>query len=195
MVLPEAFRWNIPQNIRDQISQHDVDTLDILFTPQEEIRAADDSLKAAYWMFPSRPPLNHIRGAPSEYQKTILLGLFNSDYPIDGQVVTNQLRSFSVSLHDMRVSPDTGHINTAAAPPGSFSFYSIAIFEEQRRAAVTLHWMLTRKDRKALVGLLSATQAAGAVNNVEALIQAMNDPSTPFHGTSMMKKLNDLLTP
>jgi hypothetical protein len=204
VALPDSFRWNIPQDIRNQISQHNVDVLDILFTPQEEIRQADDSLKAAYWMFPNRPDLDKIKGAPPEYQKTILLGLFDSDHPIDKQVVTGQLKSFGVSLHEEadirlrpngRISPDTGHINTAAAPTGSFSFYSLAIFKEQRRAAVTLHWMLTKNDKNRLVALLEATQKNGAINHLEALIQAMNDPTSPFHGTSMMEKLMDLTKP
>lgn len=189
LTLPKQFRWNIPEDIRAQISRHNIDHLDILFTPQVEVRDADASLKPAYWMFPNRPKLDDIKGSPAEYNKTALMALFHADHNIDDQVISGQLRPFEVQLHDGKVSPDTGHIKTASAPAGSFSFYSLVIFEEQRRAVVTLHWMLTNAHKDDLIVML----AEG--NSLQETIDALGAPASVFHGTSMMKKLQDLLKP
>lgn len=189
---PEYFIWNLPEEIKNQIKQLEVNHLDLFFTPQEEVRAPDASLKAAYWMFPHRPPLDLIHGAPPDLQGKVALRLFDSDYRIDNQVVSDHLNKFDVSLHDGLVSPDTGHINTLAAPHESFSFYSLAFFEDQKRAAVTLHWMMTRPDREELVNILRAIAGHPTQNTFHDLLIRLDQPLSPFHGKPMMRKLLDL---
>lgn len=190
---PDCFRLNIPLEIKEQIKQLEVNHLDIFFTPQEEVRQADASLKPAYWMFPNRPHLDRIHGSPSDLQGRVALRLFNSDYMIDNQVVSDRLTHFGVVLHDGLVSPDTGHLNILATPHESFSFYSLAVFEEQRRAAVTLHWMLTRPDREELVNILRAVEGHPTENTFDHLLNTLNQPIFPFYGKPMMRKLLDLV--
>ena len=192
MALPEAFRWNIPQSIRNEIIRREIQNLDILFTPQQEVRGNDVSLKAAYWMFPNRPALAQIHGAPPQFQKTVQLGIFEPDHPIGDQVQVDRLQTFEVSLHDGRVSPNTGHLNLEQTPEGSFSFYSLAFFQEQKRAAVTLHWILTQEDRETLTRLIAET-IASENSTLEGLAHRLNEPTSPFYETSPLRKLNDLL--
>lgn len=190
----DSFRWNLPDQIIDTVSQYDVDGLDIFFTPQTRanLNSADVSLKAGYWMFPNRPRLDEIIGSPPEYNKTVLLGLHDADHNIDHHVVSNQLHPFQVILHDGLVSPNTGHIAFLGVPAGSFSFYSIAVFEEQRRAAVTLHWILSQVDLDGLSQHLRQVAAAG--NHLQVLIDALNADGN-FQGTPMLQKLINLARP
>jgi hypothetical protein len=197
---PKVFRLNIPKTIRDEITRYNITSLDILFTPQLEAkdlagRAPDSSLKAQWWMFPNRPSLNSIVGAPPQFQKTIQLGIFDSDYPIDDQVKSNQLLPFRVSLHDGLVSPDTGHLNVMSIPEKSFSFYSLAFYPEKNRAAVTLHWILTNTDRDQLVDALVKTQNGLIPNHLDSLMHELDVPGGSFYNTNLLNKLKELTRP
>ena len=185
--LPREFRWNIPEAIREQISRENIDQLDILFTPQLENRQRDASLKSQFWMFPLLPSIDGIVGAPPEYQKTVFQGIYDSDHPIDDQVRSGELHPFAMSLHDGRVSPDTGHLNVTGVT-GSFAFYSLVVFE--RRAAVTLHWILPFAVLCNLDNLLVAQEN----RSFEDVLTALNAHAS-FQGSPMLRKLNALVNP
>jgi hypothetical protein len=192
LALPPSFRWNIPQSLREQISRLEIDQLDIFFTPQEENRDHDASLKPWTWMFPNHTHLDSITGAPPELHKPVHLGVFESDYNISHQVAINQIQLFDVFLHDQLVSPNTGHLNTQSTPEGSQSFFSLAVFGEQRRAAVTLHWLLTEVDRHNFEDLLMARHQDAEDRSLSALLDDLN-ASRHFQGTQILERLNTLL--
>jgi hypothetical protein len=197
------FFQNIPEPIQSQLNQYALEELDLFFTPQLAVRTEDASLKPAFWMYPNRPEMDEVVGSPPEFDKRVLLGLHASDYDINSNhinergvnvgVVADELRLFHCFMHHGRISPDTGYLNIHSIPDHnvSFSFYSIAVFEEQRRAAVTLHWMLTPEDRDALVQDLQVVSGSDA-NHLNRLIERLSGQDHPFHGTPMLQKLQNL---
>lgn len=197
---PDFFQ-NIPEPIQSQLNQYALEELDLFFTPQLAVRTEDASLKPAFWMYPNRPEMDQVVGSPPEFNKRVRLGLHDSDYDINSNhinehganvgVVADELRLFHCLMHHGRISPDTGHLNIQSTPNVSFSFYSLAVFEEQRRAAVTLHWMLTPEDRDRLVQDLQVVSGSDA-NHLNGLIERLSDQGHPFHGTPMLQKLQNL---
>jgi len=184
----EVFRENIPIAIRDVLMQHNVNTLDIIFTQQDKVGGDQVSLKPAFWMFPNRPKMDDVLGSPPELSGCVLMRLFESDQNIEDQVSHDQLKPFQNFFHDQRLSPDTGHLNISEYGE-SFSFYSLVIFEAQQRAAVTLHWLLNHNDSEALSGLLKNKDATRSFG---ALMDALNIHNR-FQGTPMLQKLNGLI--
>lgn len=189
---PDAFRFNSHQTIRSMMTYYDIDHLDLFFTiDRPSLVSADPSLKPAYWMFQTIPGgILNVAGSPTQYQANVEMAIHDSDINIDDQVVTDQLRSFGVHLHDYLVSPNTGHLNIV---PDTFSFYSIVIFERERRAAVTLHWNLSNADFQ-LVRNFLGTQAG---RDFGTIFRNMNtfllDGGTPLRATPLYRKLNTWL--
>ncbi len=67
---------------------------------------------------------------------------FISNHNNDGEI----LQSFRVNLHGGRVSPNNAHVSIQEFNDVSISFYSICYFREEKRCAITLHWLLTPKN-------------------------------------------------
>jgi hypothetical protein len=90
-------------------------------------------------------------------------------------ISSQNLMQFRSWVHDTLISPRNGHLNI---PQGAvdFSFWSLVIHPDERRAAVTLHWILSEESMRILNFAIGLTRGAGLyqppveANNLNSLI-------------------------
>jgi hypothetical protein len=128
------------------------------------------SLKPAFWVYGGMPDLNTVTG--THYAEPMPMAIFEPSAPIEDEVKVNQLVTFPISIHDGLISGDVGHLNLEAKHLNA-SFWSLVISPRQKRAAVTLHWLLDQASYQAFLQIL---QTSGN-DRLEKLILALeNDP-------------------
>lgn len=182
---PAAFRENLPQAIKDAVSNHNIDELDIFFTPQQY---DGRGFKPHCWAAG-----NSIRAVPFAgeiYSNTLLMGIYHSDFNIDRDIRSNQLTSFGVSIHDNTLSPVQPELNIQPATMYNFSFWSLVIDQRGRRAAATLHWNLRSELNDYIANGIALNLAGGF--NLQQLMERLNRDHR-FNGSPIMQKLDNLV--
>ncbi|WP_186648910.1 hypothetical protein [Fluviispira vulneris] len=145
--LPKEFRNNIPIEIKQEIISHDLNSLDLYFIAQHKHQTYDaprvDVLRVHNWVYPYIPSTY----SGSIFNRDILMTVYsNSNISLSNQILEKKLIPFNVNIHDNLISPDNAHTAIAAAPHINFSFYSLVIDAQTKRAVVTLHWMIEPSD-------------------------------------------------
>lgn len=145
---PREFLLNIPEKIRQVVIRYDIDTLDLYFTPQSNSALSQVTMiKPHFWAHPNIGHVRSIRGAP--FAQDLLVGIFDADRPIDHQVSSKNLLSFNFSVHeDARptgsgISPNTAQLKFDEFASEFSSFWSLVVNVKERKAVVTLHWIIT----------------------------------------------------
>ena len=102
------------------------------------------------------------------YDANLDIALLNCDKPIDAQVVSGKLGPYGVLAHDSTLSPSNaliGLTHDMIATP--MSFWSLVLDAPNKRAAVTLHVVLSEAHGDAFADLLSRS------SNLASLIKLM----------------------
>lgn len=146
--IPTEFKNNIPNKIKKEIMNHDINSLDIFFIAQNKNETFDppkiDVLRVHNWVYPKIP--SNYEG--SIFNRNLLMTMYsnNSNIPLTNQIIEGELKVFDVNIHDNLISPDNAHTAIATASPINFSFYSLVIDPKTKRAVVTLHWLIEQDD-------------------------------------------------
>ena len=201
---PESFARNLPADIQDVlIEDPEVDEVEIFFTPQFNIRdyvadrLGDSALKAHYWLVEQTPA--NFGGL---YNQDHWMMIFDPDYNIDRHLNAGDWTHVNVNIHDQTYSPPGdrgGGLNFRYAIQGGgredvqpVSFWSVVIDHLNRRAAVTLHWILPNQDQTVRDGFVQAlNQSAGRPQFGAVVQQWSNIPA--FAGSPMIRKLQQLI--
>ena len=206
---PREFYQNIPAEIRETVSQYDVQELDLFLIIQRGAffrHSENVSLKAHVWAHPHLGTF-----FPGEvFDRNLLMGIFLPDHDLSREVPIHGLSPFRVYLHDSRFSPNTARIRFHDE---SLSFWSVIIDEVTRRAAVTLHLLLQEdhvvvqhphvRSGQEYTNLMfyfnrHARDRSGQSSHVNETLNGMmnrlrTDGASLFHGTPLMEKLESLL--
>lgn len=175
------FRNNLPRAIIDEISKHDVDELDIFFAPQ---KYDGKGFKPHCWAA-KNPPATPF-GAYT-HGSELLVAIYDADYPIDRDIKTGRLTRFSFTIHADTLSPVQPELAIRAPGGGELlSFWSLALFPAEKRAAVTLHLILSAAENGIITG------AAATLPTLEDFANHLN-ANPLFHGSAWMRKLELLL--
>ncbi|KAB8033577.1 hypothetical protein [Fluviispira multicolorata] len=145
--IPMEFRNNIPNEIKQEIISHELNTLDLYFIAQHKYQTYDaprvDVFRVHNWVFPHIPSTF----SGSIFNRNILMTVYsNSNILLSNQIIEKELKPFNVNIHDNLISPNNAHTAIASAPHINFSFYSLVIDSHTKRAVVTLHWMIEPSD-------------------------------------------------
>lgn len=164
--IPSEFSNNIPVAIKDEIMKHDIESLDIYFIAQSKnaVNGKEqkvNALKAHYWAYPI--PIFWFTG--EIFNRNMLMTFYNynenikfnterdvedeekdEEKKINKYLEENNLSSFTVSIHDYLLSPETSYLSISGASNHNFSFYSLIINEQDKKAVVTLHWLMEQDD-------------------------------------------------
>ncbi len=196
---PISFFYNLPQEIQRQVPSLSIDALDIFFIPQEivpyDFIAGSISLKAGYWAYPEMPFLDTIVG--NAFNQNVRMALYHPDHsqiiypdPTNRYAVREaQLRTFNIYIHDGAVSPNTGHLNLTEDMLNT-SFWSLVVSDQQRRAAVTLHWLLGRDQYRELSQNIGELRDDYQMSTLETNMRLFRNP---LFTDAMMQKLRSLV--
>lgn len=147
---------NVPDKIKTELKKEAAGYDKELFFVIEEAPSTDIpqgcKLQALDWAFAKNENLYSLPNNV-DMKRDLLMMLSGSD-PYDLQLdVNEQLKTFAVHLHPQNGaparSPDNAHI--LCKKNQEASFFSLIIDKKQRRAAVTLHWLVTKNDMNQLL--------------------------------------------
>jgi hypothetical protein len=178
--LNDDFRNNIPQKIIDKISEYDVDSLDLFFTPQ---KYDGKGFKPHSWA--ADPPAPGFVG--SIYDRNLEVAVFDSDSRIDKDIKSEKMTSWNFSVHDGTLSPQQPELNITGSMP--ISFWSLVVDPVDKKAAVTLHWLLFEEEKDAITNAIKDDHPQASMDKLIKKLELM----PKFAGTPMMKKLKDFV--
>lgn len=201
VAFPDSFRVNLPEAIKAEISRHDIDHLDLFFTPQSY---DGEGFKPHCWAAGDK--LRAIPFAGTIYEGTLLVGVFESDQNIDRDILSGQVLPFGFSIHDNTLSPERPKLRIGAPPTHHpyVSFWSLVIDPAEKKAAATLHWIGDNDLNNEIRRILNAhhNRVLGNYGTLLAVIVDLNnfrhDKGTSvgfdlLQNSSLMEKLERLI--
>lgn len=157
--IENSFKYNLPDIIKQKIYENKVNDLEIFFLAQsnshEFLKYLGDDLgynmspvldvfRAHFWV--NKNP------TPTTYSDNTYLMMVHSNQPdiykfelfkeAAGHLQEDLLLPFNVFHHDGILSPDNTHTGLSHLNDRNFSFYSLIIDPQLKKAIVTLHWLV-----------------------------------------------------
>ncbi|MGY3805281.1 hypothetical protein ACWNT8_14550 [Pigmentibacter ruber] len=147
--LSKEFRNNIPDKIKQEIISKDLKNLDLFIFVQTKMDSINphaiplDVLRVHNWAYPNIPDVYG-----SLFNRDLYISVYSitKKIPLSKHIQEDKLIPFNVNLHDNLISPDNAHMGLANAPNINFAFYSLVIDTIEKRAIVTLHWLIKPED-------------------------------------------------
>jgi hypothetical protein len=197
---PRSFISNVPRNIRNHIANFDIKDIEIFFIVQAPTKIGSHAfgtkdqqgigitqLWANLWADPDAPMMFD----DWRFDRKLLMGIFDADKKIEYQLKNNALNYFSVINHGNKISPSTAKIKVDAFK--QLSFWSLVIDKQEKRAAITLHWLFNDSNTEFLDPFLDPdpdnTQQANSFADLITKLKKVDE----LKDSALLKKLNVLV--
>lgn len=180
-----------------------------LVRDSKEALLSPASLKPAFWADPLMPRLETIEVSGSSFTRmdqSMQMAIYEpTSNDIQSELQINHLKSFPISVHDKRISGDTGRLNLTLAGL-DYGFWSLVItpaFDLQEnhsqrandhlvanpnriKAAVTLHWVMKQDTYDEFVKIAHPGQS------LKEILRELKT-SREFSSSPLLKKLENWL--
>ena len=168
--IPGGFYGNLPEDIRLELARHDINNVTLYFSIQQSSNYDDMLLRPHYWVH--EMPGNEFQG--DSFKRELLMGLYDWTENIQSRnkkaVTVGGIKSLRVRSHDGRISP-----NNAQSKGKNFAVagYSVVIDPFEKKAAVTLHWMLPWENVQTVRDHLLNRHGRSKIGTINSLINTL----------------------